>query len=297
MVTNLESGGLQNRHLIVDKLKDKRSVKELCSYLGISRSGYYAYLKRKTNDPDRDLTLKILAIYEQRKKTVGYRRIQDELSRPYQLTVNHKKVLRLMQELGIQAIIRRKYVHRTTREAAISDGRIAGNLLKRDFTARSPNEKWVTDVTQYRVFDDRIYLSTIMDLWNGEIIAYHMSMRNDNPLVLETFRKAFEKHKDVTGLIVHSDQGFQYTSHAYNDMLPKVGAQISMSRRGNCYDNAAMESFFSHLKTEALYPYDIRSIDEAQRRIEEYIHFYNNYRAQRKLNKLTPVEYRNQLAA
>ncbi|MBJ6361066.1 transposase [Paenibacillus sp. GCM10012307] len=97
----------------------------------------------------------------------------------------------------------------------------------------------------------------------------HISRNNDNPLVLETFRKAFEKHKDVTGLIVHSDQGSQYTSHAYHDMLPQVGAQISMSRRGNCYDNASIESFFSHLKVEALYPYDRRSIDEAQRRIVE----------------------------
>lgn len=297
MVTNLESGGLQNRHIVVDELKNKRRIKELCTYLGISRSGYYNYLKRKISDPDRDLKLKIKAIYEQRNKTVGYRRVQDELYRQYSLVVNHKKVLRLMQELGIKAIIRRKYIHRTSYEAAVSDGRIAENLLQQDFTANGPNQKWVTDVTQYRVFDDRIYLSAIKDLWNNEIVAYHLSRRNDNPLVLETFNKAFEKQKDVTGLIVHSDQGSQYTSHAYHDMLPKVGARISMSRRGNCYDNASMESFFSHLKVEALYPYDIRSIDEAQRRMEEFIRFYNEERAQRKLNKLTPVEYRRQLVA
>jgi transposase InsO family protein len=112
---------------------------------------------------------------------------------------------------------------------------------------------------------------------------------------LQTFAKAFEKEKDVTGLVVHSDQGFQYTSHDYHDMLSKVGARISMSRRGNCYDNASMESFFSHLKTEGLYPYDIRSIEEAQSRIEAYIHFYNHHRPQRKLNKLAPVQYRCQL--
>jgi transposase InsO family protein len=247
--------------------------------------------------PDEDLKRKITTIYEQRNKTVGYRRIQDELYRQFGLVVNHKKVLRIMQELGIKAIIRRKYLHRTSHEAAISDGRIGENLLQRDFKADGPNQKWVTDVTQYRVFDDRLYLSAIKDLWNGEIVAFHLSDRNDNPLVLETFRKAFEKHKDVHGLIVHSDQGSQYTSHAYHDMLPKVGAQISMSRRGNCYDNASIESFFSHLKVEALYPYDIRSMEEAQRRIEEYIRFYNEERAQRKLNKLTPVEYRRQHVA
>ncbi|RAV07647.1 IS3 family transposase [Paenibacillus contaminans] len=297
MVTNLESGGLQDRHHVVDALKEKQNVKALCAYLGISRSGYYAYLKRTAEDADGELKRKILAIYEQRNKTVGYRRIQDELYRQYGLVVNHKKVLRLMQELGIQAIIRRKYVYRTSYEAAVSDGRIAENLLQRNFKADGPNQKWVTDVTQYRIFDDRIYLSAVKDLWNGEIVAYHLSKRNDNPLVLETFRQAFETHKDVTGLIVHSDQGSQYTSHAYHGMLPKVGAQISMSRRGNCYDNASIESFFSHLKVEALYPYDIRSIEEAQRRIEEYIRFYNEERAQRKLNKLTPVEYRRQLVA
>ncbi|MDU4696936.1 MAG: integrase core domain-containing protein [Paenibacillus sp.] len=124
-----------------------------------------------------------------------------------------------------------------------------------------------------------------------------MSLRNDNQLVLQTFEKAFNKTKDVTGLIVHSDQGFQYTSHAYHDMLPKVGAQISMSRRGNCHDNASMESFFSHLKTEGLYPYHIRTLDEAQRRVEEYNEFYNNKRPQRNLKKLTPSEYRRQLVA
>lgn len=109
-----------------------------------------------------------------------------------------------------------------------------------------------------------LYLSAIKDLFNNEIIAYQLSHRNDNERVLQTFRQAWKQQKDVTGLIVHSDQGFQYTSYAYHDMLPKVGARISMSRRGNCYDNASMESFFSHLKTEGLYPYDIRNMDEAQ---------------------------------
>ncbi|WP_338463494.1 IS3 family transposase [Brevibacillus borstelensis] len=168
--------------------------------------------------------------------------------------------------------------------------------MQRNFKADAPNRKWVTDVTQYRVADTWLYLSAIKDLFNNEIVAYHIGVRNDNQLVLRTFEKAFKKTKDVTGLIVHSDQGFQYTSYAYHDMLPKVGAQISLSRRGNCYDNASMESFFSHLKTEGLYPYDIRSVDEAQRRIEEYIQFYNQSRPQRKLKRLTPVEFRRQLS-
>ena len=150
MVANLESGGARNRYIVVDELKGERSVKELCTYLGISRSGYYDYLKRKDNDPDYELKHKILVIYEQRNKTVGYRRIQDELYRQYQHVVNHKKVLRLMRELGIQAIIRRKYIHRTSYEAS-TDGRVAENLLQRDFMASASNQKWVTDVTQYKV--------------------------------------------------------------------------------------------------------------------------------------------------
>lgn len=188
--------------------------------------------------------------------------------------------------------IRRKFRHH--REWNLGD-RAVKNLLNRNFKADTPNEKWVTDITQYRVGETWLYLSAIKDLCQNEIVAYNMSLRNDKELVLQTFTKAFEKEKDVTGLIVHSDQGSQYTSYDYHDMLPKVGAQISMSRRGNCYDNASMESFLSHLKTEALYPYDIRSVEEAQRRIEEYIHFYNNNRPQRKLNKLAPVQYRIQL--
>jgi putative transposase len=298
---NLETGGVHGKYRIIKSAAEQYPVTELCSILGVSRSGYYRYVNRQNQDRDQETKERIKAIYDQRKGTYGYRRIEDELEHQYGEKVNHKKVSRLMQELGLKAVIRRKRNYRSPYQTAENDGRIAANLLKRDFTADKPNQKWVTDVTQYRVGDERLYLSAIKDLCSNEIIAYHMSKRNDNELVLETFKSAFETQKDATGkiagLIVHSDQGFQYTSHAYHNMLPTVGAQISMSRRGNCLDNAAMESFFSHLKAEALYPYHIRCLEEAQRRIEEFIHFYNHERRQRKLNKLTPVEYRRQLAA
>jgi putative transposase len=135
-----------------------------------------------------------------------------------------------------------------------------------------------------------------MDLFNYEII-YCISDRNDNRLVVNTVKRAFEKRKDAMGVILHSDREFQYTSYEYHDMLQKVGARISMSRKGNCFDNACIESFFSHLKTEELYLYDILDKKEAQRRIDEYIRFYNEERIQLNKNKLTPVEYRRQLAA
>ncbi|GIP49016.1 transposase [Paenibacillus sp. J53TS2] len=294
MVGHYEGGGVPEKHRLVQELRQRYSVSELCKEVGISRSGFYAYLKRKTEERDRELKELLHALYTKYDGKYGYRQLQLFLLQEHDLRINHKKVLRLMQELGIRSRIRRKHRYNY---AGSTGGRVAENLLQRDFKADLPNQKWVTDVTQYRVGDTWLYLSTIKDLFNNEIVAYNMSLRNDNQLVLQTFEKAFEKQKDMTGLIVHSDQGFQYTSYAYHDMLPKVGAQISMSRRGNCYDNASMESFFSHLKTEGLYPYDIRTLEEAQSRMEDFIHFYNHRRPQRKLNKLTPVEYRRQLVA
>lgn len=279
---------------MIEQAAKSGQVAELCQFIGVSRSGYYAYLKRKENDRDAEDKRLILRVYKRYEGKYGYRQIQLFLWQDHGVWMNHKKVLRLMQELGLQASIRKKRQFNMVYKAA---ERVAENLLKRNFTAERPNQKWVTDITQYRVGERWLYLSAVKDLFNNEIVAYQLSERNDNELVLQTFAKAFAKQKDVTGLVVHSDQGFQYTSHAYHDMLPKVSAQISMSRRGNCLDNASMESFFSHLKTEGLYPYDIRNLAEAQSRIEKYIRFYNRRRPQRKLNKLTPVEYRRQFTA
>lgn len=294
MLGNLDNGGKEERFALIEQAAKPGQVAELCQLFGVSRSGYYAYLKRKGNDRDAKSKRLIRRAYKRYDGKYGYRQLQLFLWQDDGVWMNHKKVLRLMQKLGLQASIRRKRRFNMTYQAA---ERVAENMLNRNFTAEKPNQKWVTDVTQYRVGERWLYLSAVKDLFNNEIVAYQLSERNDNELVLQTFAKAFAKQKDVTGLVVHSDQGFQYTSHAYHNMLPKVSAQISMSRRGNCLDNASMESFFSHLKTEGLYPYDIRNLAEAQRRIEKYIRFYNRRRPQRKLNKLTPVEYRRQFAA
>ncbi|MDO7908921.1 IS3 family transposase [Paenibacillus sp. JX-17] len=294
MLGNLDAGGKEERFKLIEKAAALGKIADLCQLFGVSKSGYYAYLKRKGDDRDAEAKQQIRKAYKRYEGKYGYRQLQLFLWQDDGIWMNHKKILRLMQELGLQARIRRKRRLNGTYQAG---ERVAENLLKRDFTAAKPNQKWVTDVTQYRVGERWLYLSAIKDLFNNEIVAYQLSERNDNALVLQTFAKAFAKQKDVTGLVVHSDQGFQYTSHAYHDMLPKVGAQISMSRRGNCLDNASMESFFSHLKTEGLYPYDIRKMAEAQRRIEKYIRFYNRRRPQRKLGKLTPVDYRRQFAA
>ncbi|MET1170923.1 IS3 family transposase [Paenibacillus amylolyticus] len=278
----------------MEKVAAYGDIQKFCHVFGVSRSGFYAYVKRKRFDRDAKAKKQVLQTYHRYEGKYGYRQLQLFLWQDQGIWMNHKKVLRLMQMLGIQSRIRRK---RRSNSSYAPAQRIAENRLKRDFSAEKPSQKWVTDITQYRAGERWIYLSAIKDLFNNEIVAYEIGERNDNELVLRTFGKAFAKQKDVTGLVVHSDQGFQYTSHAYHDMLPKVGARISMSRRGNCYDNASMESFFSHLKTEGLYPYHIRTLTEAQSKIEKYIRFYNRKRPQRKLKKLTPVEYRRQFAA
>lgn len=294
MFGNLDAGGAAHKYATIKRVAGEYTINELCKLFGVSRSGYYAYLKRQGTDRDKPVKDLIQAVYKKYDGKYGYRQTQLFLLQDHGVWVNHKRVLRLMQEMGLRSRIRRKYRSYYTSSVG---RRVSENVLQRNFKADVPNQKWVTDITQFRVADTWLYLSAIKDLFNNEIVAYRMGVRNDNQLVLRTFEKAFEKTKDVTGLIVHSDQGFQYTSYAYHDMLQKVGAQTSMSRRGNCYDNASMESFFSHLKTEGLYPYDIRSLDEAQRRIEEYVDFYNESRPQRKLKKLTPVEFRRQQAA
>src|SRR5699024_170810 len=284
------------KHQMVQELRDRYTIQDLCRYLKISRSGYYRYLKRRDgmNPKEKDLKEKIHSIYQQRKGTYGYRRIQVELQRQFGIRVNHKRVLRLMQDMGLKARIRRTHRHG---HAQPSTERVAENLLAQNFRADAPNQKWVTDVSFIPVRGQWLYLSAIMDLFNNEIVAFQISKRNDNALVLQTVEQAVQKRKDVSGTILHSDRGFQYTSRAYHDMLDRVDLTPSMSRRGNCFDNACIESFFSLLKAAALYLHGILDITETPRCIGAYIHFCNEQRIQRRLKKLTPVEYRRQLVA
>ncbi|WP_169833786.1 IS3 family transposase [Saccharibacillus sacchari] len=291
MLSHLEGGKTQAKYALIRQVNENQTIRWLCQIFGVSRSGYYAWLKRQEATPEAADAKLVHAIYWKYNGIYGYRQLQLFLWQDCGIWMNHKKVLRLMQKLRIQARVRKKRRYRYTADAA---GLVAENVLNQHFKADKPNEKWVTDITQYRVGERWLYLSAVKDLFNNEIVAYQIGEHPDKELVKQTFKKAFRKRKDVTGVVIHSDRGAPYTSHLYHDMLPKVGAQISMSRGGNCYDNASIESFFSHLKTEGLYPYSIRSLDEAQRRIEQYIRFYNTKRPQRKLNKLTPVEYRRQ---
>lgn len=194
----MEAGGVKTKYQMIELASADFAVTEMCVLLNICRSGYYAYRERKGIHKNRVIKEHIQAVYTQREGTYGYRRIQAELKRQYDETVNHKKVFDLMRELGLQAVIRRKRHHRSPYQVAQSDGRVAENLLKRDFTAQKPNEKWVTDITQYKVNDERLYLSAIKDLGTSEIIAYRIGSHNDNELVLSTFKDAIEAQKDAT---------------------------------------------------------------------------------------------------
>jgi transposase InsO family protein len=230
-------------YTIIQELRGQYSVSLLCSIAGVSRSGYYKWEKRQQNPSlktveNEGLKEKILECYQDVNGIYGYPRIKVWLQQKYGIRVNHKRVYRLMKELGIQARIRRKRKYFGHKEKVV----ISENKLNREFTASRPNEKWVTDIT-YVIFNGRrLYLSVIYDLFNNEVVAYKISKRNDLQLVMDTVKEAIKKG-DVNGVLLHSDQGFQYTSRQYNQLLKQYNITASMSRKGNCLDNACIKSF------------------------------------------------------
>jgi putative transposase len=183
--------------------------------------------------------------------------------------VNHKKAARLMKELSIQSVIRKK-----RKRSLYSPSVVYPNRLKRQFHATAPQQKLVTDITYVSDGTDFYYLSVIQDLFNNEIVAWQLSERNDVKLVLDTFDQ-WTRKRDVSAAVLHSDQGFQYTSQAYNSRLEEFGVKGSHSRKATCLDNACIESFFSHLKTEKLYLHQCKSQAEIYQAIEDYVYFYN----------------------
>jgi putative transposase len=196
-----------------------------------------------------------------------------------------------MKELGVRSVIRKKRKY-FGKQASV----IHPNRVDRKFTAERPLEKLVTDITYLRVDDTFYYLSAVLDLFNNEIVAWHLSPRNDLDLVNKTLEQLSESW-DIAGSLLHSDQGFQYTSKSYNHKLKQYGIVGSHSRRGNCYDNACIESFFFHLKTESIYLQKPHNFGGLQLAIKTYMNEYNNHRYQKKLNDRSPVEYREAVAA
>ena len=263
----------------------------MCRFFKVSRSGYYGYVSRM-NVPAWDLPLaeKIRECQNECGKTYGYRRVHIWLERNG-IYRNPKTVLRVMQKYGLLSVIRRKkyrnygdHLHRYP------------NLLNRDFSAERPNQKWVTDISYIHTKQGVLYLSVIRDLYDNSIIAYKTGTEQNINLVLSTIKEAKKKEKVTAELQLHSDQGFQYTSHGYFKLTQEYNITPSMSRRGNPYDNALAENFFSILKTECIYRVKLQTYEEVRLLIGEYIHFYNNQRIQLK-TKLTPLEKRSQYIA
>ena len=277
--------------MVIYRHKDKYSISEMCRFFNVSRSGYYDYVKR-INVPAWDLPLaeKIRECQEECGRTYGYRRVHIWLERNG-IYRNPKTILRVMQKYGLLSVIRRKkyrnygdYLHKYP------------NLLNRDFSAERPNQKWVTDISYIHTKQGVLYLSVIRDLYDNSIVAYKTGTEQNINLVLSTIREAKKKEKVTAELQLHSDQGFQYTSHPYFKLTKEYNITPSMSRRGNPYDNALAENFFSILKTECIYRVKLQTYEEARLLIGEYIYFYNNQRIQLK-TKLTPLEKRCQYVA
>jgi putative transposase len=265
-------------------------VKAMCAFFGVSRAAYYAWVKTLEEvDPDQERMEQVQAVYEASHQAYGYRRITIHLQTKLGLQINHKAVLRLMTKLNIRSQARKPRMYKKLEE--IGTYHRYPNVLNRDFIATQPNQKWVTDVTYIRTQQGWAYLSTIKDLYDGFIVAHVFTQSNSIALVTQTLKQAQQKEKVTDGLILHSDQGTQYTSHAYYVLATEYNITPSMSRRGTCWDNAPMENFFGHLKEEYLRHFKPTSFKETDQLIREYIYFYNYERIQLKTRQ-TPFETR-----
>jgi putative transposase len=262
----------------------------MCLFFGVSRAAFYAWGKRSQKaDPDRERMALVQEAFQHSHQTYGYRRISLWLWAEKGIRINSKAVLRLMNKLGLHPMARRRRIYRHLEQMRGTN--TYPNWLARDFQASGPNQKWVTDVTYIHTQQGWAYLSVIKDLFDGFIVAHQLSRDDSIGLVTRTIQLAKQKEQNVKGLLLHSDQGFQYRSDPYRVLIGAYGIIPSMSRRGNCWDNAPMENFFSHLKEEALRPSRNPTFQEAQRIIDEYVHFFNYERIQLKTRQ-TPYQLR-----
>jgi Transposase and inactivated derivatives len=273
---------------VIGELRHKHKLSLLLEVTGLARSTYYYHAKKQTEtDKYSSVKEELVAVFHENKGRYGYRRVTKELhNRGYH--INHKTVQRLMKELHLICCVRLKKYRSYRGEV----GKIATNLLDRNFVAIKPNEKWVTDVTEFSLFGQKLYLSPVLDLYNGEIVSYSLSYHPNFELTVDMLKKAFCKIPSNTGLILHSDQGWQYQMKPYQRMLKEKGIRQSMSRKGNCLDNAVIENFFGILKTELFYLQTFDSTDHFIAELKDYIQYYNNRRIKQKLKGMSPVQFR-----
>jgi putative transposase len=267
----------------------------LCEIADLSRAAYYKWLNRtpsKQELQNNEIIKEMKALHVKVEGIYGYRRMTMNINRTFKQNFNHKRIYRLMVVAGIECVIRKK---KKTFKRPIPQ-HVAENVLNREFTADKQNEKWVTDVTELKYGSQKkAYLSAILDLYDGSIISYVLGHSNNNNLVFQTLDKAIEL-LDGEHPLIHSDRGFQYTSHGFKHRIDKAQLTQSMSRVGRCIDNGPMESFWGSLKSEKYYLHKYETFEDLSQEIDEYIHFYNYERYQKRLNGLSPLEYRAEAA-
>ena len=275
---------------MIQGLRQKYSLAILLEIADIARATYYYHCKRQ-GLPDKygKEREEIADIYHEHRGRYGYRRITLEIrNRGY--SINHKTVQWLMRELGLVCRVRMKKYKSYKGEI----GKIAPSLLERDFSTTAPNQKWVTDITEFHLFGQKLYLSPILDLHSQDIISYTISDRPVLSMVTKMLDNAFAQIPAKSNLILHSDQGWHYQHKQYQRMLRAKGIRQSMSRKGNCLDNAVMENFFGHLKSELLYLQEFDSIEHFKTELIDYLDYYNNHRIKAKLKGLPPALHRQQ---
>lgn len=272
------------------ELRHEFKLSLLLEVAELPRSTYYYYIKHmKDEDKYSEIRKQITDIFHENKGRYGYRRITMEMhNRGY--VINHKTVLRLMNEEKIKCMVRIKK-HRSYKGEV---GKVAPNLLERDFSTSAPNEKWVTDVTEFSLFGRKLYLSPILDLHSSYLVSYTISEHPALSLVMNMARQALSVLPRGAELILHSDQGWQYQHKQYQKLLKDHGIKQSMSRKGNCLDNAVIENFFGLVKSELLYMKEFDSMDQFKAELIEYLDYYNNRRIKAKLKGLPPAVHRKQ---
>ncbi len=255
---------------------------------GIARSTFYYYLKQKDVDKYECEKSEIIKLFNQNKGRYGYRRIT-ALLKANGYYINHKTVLKLMKSLDLKGKQRKNGKYHSYKGEV---GKIADNIIKKDFYAVKPFEKLTTDVTEFKVCDDKVYLSPVMDLYNREIVSYSISLSPNLWQIREMLSGLFDKLPADARPIFHSDQGWQYQHAEYQRLLKEHNIIQSMSRKGNCMDNGAMENFFGRLKVEMFYGEKFESVSSFINELEKYIDYYNNERISMKLKGMSPVQYR-----
>ncbi|WP_246449181.1 IS3 family transposase [Erysipelothrix inopinata] len=284
------------KYLAVQELHHKHgwSIQWMCKVLKIARSSYYKWTHRVETSNEienHELCNLILDYDEMFGHILGYRRMTDWINEFNRVQYNPKRIRRLMKKLGVKSVIRQKSKKYSRSTPEIT----AENILNRNFFASKPNEKWLTDVTEFKIKGSgkKLYLSAIIDLYDLSIVAYHISDRNNNQLVFDTYHKAITRYPEAKPLF-HSDRGFQYTSRVFRKQLEDQGMIQSMSRVGHCIDNGPMEGFWGTIKSEMYYPNEFNTKSELKKAIDVYIDFYNNKRLQKRFKNKTPMMVRTE---